>query len=155
MSTTGQLPTFASGAFYTNRRDLVVEWGHCDPAGIVFNPRFVEYFDWCSALLLEAALGLKKSEMRAAYGLAGIPVVDMQLRFLGPVTYDDSIQIYSTIASLKHSSFVVNHRLLKADNLAVECSQTRVWCGHNAEDPKKLKSCAIPIEVVEKLKSKS
>ena len=23
-------------------RELVVEWGHCDPAGIVFHPRYFE-----------------------------------------------------------------------------------------------------------------
>jgi 4-hydroxybenzoyl-CoA thioesterase len=32
-------------ASLTFRRQLTVEWGDCDPAGIVFNPRFFEYFD--------------------------------------------------------------------------------------------------------------
>ena len=31
--------------FFTFRRQLTVEWGLCDPAGIVFNSRFFEYFD--------------------------------------------------------------------------------------------------------------
>jgi hypothetical protein len=31
-----------------------------DPAGIVFNPNFFGFFDWSSALLLEAATGLAK-----------------------------------------------------------------------------------------------
>src|SRR5215471_16262682 len=37
------------------RRQFTVEWGHCDPAGIVFNSRFFEYFDWSAWQLFEAA----------------------------------------------------------------------------------------------------
>ena len=32
-------------AYLVNRRVFTIEWGLCDPAGIVFNPRF-EFFDW-------------------------------------------------------------------------------------------------------------
>jgi 4-hydroxybenzoyl-CoA thioesterase len=31
---------------FVNRRQFMIEWGHCDPAGIVFNSRFFEFFDW-------------------------------------------------------------------------------------------------------------
>jgi acyl-CoA thioesterase FadM len=32
-----------------------IEWGACDPARFVFNPRFIEWFDACTAGLFEAA----------------------------------------------------------------------------------------------------
>ena len=62
-------------------RKLTVEWGHCDPAGIVFNPRLFEFFDWSTALLLRAALGVDKADMLSAYGVAGIPLVDVARHF--------------------------------------------------------------------------
>ena len=66
-------------------RKLTIEWGHCDPAGIVFNPRFFEFFDWSTALLLQAALGMPKTELLAAYGIVGIPLVDTKANFLRAV----------------------------------------------------------------------
>jgi len=35
------------------RRERRVEWGDCDPARIVFNPRFFEWFDAQTALIFE------------------------------------------------------------------------------------------------------
>ena len=29
----------------TNRRDVRIVWGDCDPAGIVYYPRYFEMFD--------------------------------------------------------------------------------------------------------------
>ena len=52
----------------SHRRSLTVEWGQCDPAGIVFNPRYFEFFDWSTALLLDSALGMNKAAMMAAWG---------------------------------------------------------------------------------------
>jgi len=57
------------------RRTFTVEWGHCDPAGIVFNSRFFEFFDWSSWLLFERALGVRPSALGPTFGIVGIPLV--------------------------------------------------------------------------------
>jgi 4-hydroxybenzoyl-CoA thioesterase len=147
-----QIPDFVKGAFFVNRRDIVVEWGHCDPAGIVFHPRFIEYFDWCCVLLLESATGLTKAEMGKVYDFSGIPIVDLKAKFLGQVTYGDKVSNFSTMSKLKRSNFEIRHALVKGDKVAVECVQTRVWCGHDPENPSKLKSRPIPEEVAAKLR---
>ena len=46
-----------------SRRQFTIEWGHCDPAGIVFNARFFEFFDRGTWGLFEAALGVKPHEL--------------------------------------------------------------------------------------------
>lgn len=152
MNTADEIPEFVNSDYLVNKRELTVEWGHCDPAGIVFHPRFIEYFDWCCVLLLEKATGFTKSELGSVYGLAGIPIVDLQVRFLDVVSYDDRVQIYSTASELKRSSFVIRHCLVKRSSVAVECVQTRVWCISNPRDPKRLKAGAIPEEIVGKLR---
>ena len=51
-----------------HRRRSRIEWGDCDPAGIVFYPRYFAIFDASTALLFEHVLGLRKAEMLAACG---------------------------------------------------------------------------------------
>ncbi len=38
---------------FTNRRTVRIEWGDCDPAGIVFYPRYIAMFDHSTVLLIE------------------------------------------------------------------------------------------------------
>ena len=46
-------------ASFIYRRKLTIEWGQCDPAGIVFNSRFFEIFDASTWQMFESALGVK------------------------------------------------------------------------------------------------
>ena len=71
-------------ANFLSRRQFTIEWGHCDPAGIVFNSRFFEFFDWGTWTLFEAALGVKSPDLAGAFGIMGIPLVDASARFLAP-----------------------------------------------------------------------
>ena len=130
-----------------SKRQILVEWGHCDPAGIVFNPRFFEWFDACTAGLF-AHVGLPKPQLIKAYGIVGIPLVETQARFLLPSRFGDLITIESSIIGFKRSSFDVEHRLFNAGALAVEGRETRVWAGRHPDDPARLKSQTIPPEVV-------
>jgi 4-hydroxybenzoyl-CoA thioesterase len=136
---------------FSNTRTLTVEWGHCDPAGIVFNPRFFEYFDWSTATLLEAALGLPKPALLLHYELAGIPLVDTGATFLAPARFGDVVQVTSTIVELKRSAFSVRHRLVRDETLCVEGRETRVWAGRHPDDPGRLKGKPIPGDVLAKL----
>jgi 4-hydroxybenzoyl-CoA thioesterase len=131
-------------------RRLKIEWGHCDPAGIVFNPRFFEYFDWSTALLVSVRLGVEKSEMRLKYGVAGIPLVDTSATFHRPARYGDEIEIVSTIALVGRSSFEVRHMLFNKGALAVEGREKRVWVVEEADG--RLKSRPMPEEVAQRLR---
>lgn len=112
---------------FSHARVLTIEWGHCDPAGIVFNPRFFEYFDWSTALLLAAATGLDKNKLLKAHGAAGIPLVDTRAIFKAPLRYGEEARIVSTVTGLRDSSFDVTHQLYKGETLCVEGFETRVW----------------------------
>ena len=132
---------------FSNTRRLIVEWGHCDPAGIVFNPRFFEYFDWSTALLVEQALGLSKPAMIATYDIVGIPLVDTRARFIAPARFGDEVTIVSAFLSVKRTSFEVRHRLFNGGELGVEGHEVRVWAGRDPADPAKLKGNDIPADV--------
>ena len=86
---------------FHNIRELTIEWGQCDPAGIVFNPRFFEIFDASTAFLFAAALGMNKRAMMNTYNMAGFPLVKTQADFKVPAAFGDKIQVDSTVAALR------------------------------------------------------
>jgi 4-hydroxybenzoyl-CoA thioesterase len=134
-----------------NTHQVTVEWGHCDPAGIVYFPNYFTYFDASTNALFLRALGCNKYEMLKRYGIIGIPLVDVGARFIVPSTFGDVVTIESSVAEVRRSSFRMLHRLLKGDTLAVEGTETRVWAGRDPGNPDKLKGMPIPAEVVAKL----
>ena len=140
-------------AKFIHRRRFTIEWGHCDPAGIVFNSRFFEFFDWGTWMLFEAALGVKPSELAAAFGIAGMPLVDAGARFLAPARFGDDVELSSHIREFRRSSFDVEHRLSVGTTVAVEGHETRVWATRNPADPSKMKSHPIPAEVTARFRA--
>ena len=131
----------------TNRKTIHVEWGDCDPAGIVYYPRYFAYFDNCTAALFEAA-GLPKHKMLKAYGIVGIPMVDTRARFLAPSHFGDDVIVESSITQWRRSSFDVQHKLFRSELLAVECSETRVWAVRSTADPDAIEGQAVPPDVI-------
>ncbi len=51
-------------------REVEVEWGDCDPAGIVFYPNFYAWFDASSHALLDA-LGFSHALLRERFSIIG------------------------------------------------------------------------------------
>ena len=133
----------------TNQRTIRVEWGDCDPAGIVYFPRYFEIFDACTVALFERA-GFRKRPMLQSFGTAGIPLVDIKSRFMIPSHFGDDVTVESSITKWGTSSFVVRHQLRKDGALAVECFETRVWVARASDNPDRFEPRPIPAEVKEK-----
>jgi len=131
---------------FKNRRKIQINWGDCDPAGIVYFPRYFEMFDACTGALFEKA-GLPKHEMLKKYGIVGIPMVDTRAKFFGPATFGDTVEVESRIADWGNSSFSVEHKIFKGETLIAEGFEKRVWTARTAEGDGALKSQAIPAEV--------
>ncbi|MBI5130701.1 MAG: acyl-CoA thioesterase [Rhodopseudomonas palustris] len=134
---------------FTNRRDVQIQWGDCDPANIVYYPRYFAMFDDSTSVLFEAA-GCSKQDLVRVYGLVGIPMVDTRAKFYIPSTYGDWITIESRIEKFNRSSFEVVHNVRKGEALAIEAFETRVLVGRDPNDPGKLKSAAVPSSIIEK-----
>jgi len=136
----------------TNRRDVRIVWGDCDPAGIVYYPRYFEMFDTSTTALFERALGMTKYQFLKAHDSLGYPMVDTRARFLLPTRYGDDVVIETTITEIRRSSFDIRHRLMKDGALAVEGFETRVWVGRDPDDPDKIRGRPLPDDMVAKLK---
>jgi 4-hydroxybenzoyl-CoA thioesterase len=131
-----------------NSRQVEIEFGDCDPAGIVYYPNYFRMFDAATAHLFEAALGMKKIAWTRHYGIVGIPMVDTGARFIKPARFGDVVTITSTITGFRRSSFEVGHQVFHEGMLAIEARETRVWTGRDPDDPDTLKSVPLPDDVV-------
>jgi 4-hydroxybenzoyl-CoA thioesterase len=133
----------------TNRKTIQIEWGDCDPAQIVYYPRYLAYFDACTTALFRKA-GLPKRQMLKTYQIVGIPLVDLRVSFKAPSRFSDTVVVESEITEWRRSSFCVRHRLFNKSVLAVECFEIRVWAAVSESDPEKIESRPVPREVIEK-----
>jgi 4-hydroxybenzoyl-CoA thioesterase len=129
-------------------RQVEIEFGDCDPAGIVYFPNYFRMFDASTAYLFEAALGMKKIAWIERFAILGIPVVDTGATFTRPSRFGDVVTITSTIAAFKRSSFEVTHTLTNGGEVAIEGRETRVWVARDPHDPRKLKALAVPDQVI-------
>jgi 4-hydroxybenzoyl-CoA thioesterase len=136
---------------FTITRKTRVEWGDCDPAGIIFYARYFDMFDVSTTMLIERALGMKKIDYLKAFNFAGHPLVETRARFRLPTRFGDEVTIESVVVACGRSSFKVEHRLTHDGALAVEGFETRVWVGRVRDDPKRIKSQPIPPDVVARL----
>ena len=135
----------------TNTRRTRIEWCDCDPAGIIFYPRYFDMFDTSTTVLIERALGMKKAEYLKAYAFAGHPPMESRARFRQPTRFGDEVTIETALIACGDTSFSLEHRLLKDGAVAVEAAETRMWAVRNRDDPARIEAQPIPREVVARL----
>jgi 4-hydroxybenzoyl-CoA thioesterase len=118
MSTTGKEIT------YTAR----VEFGDCDPAGIVWFPNFFRWIDAASRHFFAECGVPRWEETMQTLGVIGTPLVDTHTRFVKTASYGDTLQIAVRIAEWRDKSFVQTYRVTRGDDLsssAKKCGSSR------------------------------
>jgi 4-hydroxybenzoyl-CoA thioesterase len=95
-------------------REVLVRFGDCDPAGIVFYPRYFEMFnnlveDWCAH-----GLGTSFRELHQERGL-GLPTVSIQTEFVAPSRLGDVLHAELEVEKIGGASITVLIRLLGED----------------------------------------
>jgi 4-hydroxybenzoyl-CoA thioesterase len=131
--------------FFTRTRRI--EWGECDPAGIVYAPRYLDMFGESTILMFEHAGLPRKRDMLRELDVAGFPMVDVSARFLLPASYGDVVTIETAAPVFVNSSFTVEHRLMLDGQLCVECTEKRVWTVPAPDRPGGLRAERVPDSV--------
>ena len=95
-------------------RDVQVRFGDCDPAGIVYYPRYFEMFnnlveDWCAD-----GLGTSFQELIGVREL-GLPLASVQTDFAATSKLGDALRAELSVQRIGSSSITVAIRLLGAD----------------------------------------
>ncbi len=109
----------------TGRFACEVQWGDCDPAGIIFYPTYFRWFDAASWAFF-ASVGYAPKRLRAE-GRA-LPLVNAECRFAHPAEQGDRCEVRSRIARFGGKSFVVAHEVVRSDGMLMASgAETRVW----------------------------
>ena len=122
-----------------------IMWGDLDALGIVFYPRYYEWFDACGHLFFEKInlnIGELWSERKILFGLA-----ETSCRYFSPARYHQSIRIVTKIGALEEKTLVLKHRIHAStdDTLMVEGYENRICL--DVSDPKNFNAIAIPQDI--------
>jgi len=146
MSDTRFDPSESAGNF-TARQHIRVEWGHCDPARIIYNPNYFRWMETGVHLLFGAAginleeLTLKDPDFRA------VPLVNTEAAFVAPARIGDFVTHTVWISRWGAKAFDIEHRFSIKDALLVRAKQVRVWARAAPDDPDTLRAIPVPDDV--------
>jgi 4-hydroxybenzoyl-CoA thioesterase len=128
-----------------------VRWGDVDAAGIVFYPRFFEWYDLgCEALF--AALGLPWPELFPKHGIVGVPIVESGSRFASPARYGDTLEIRALVAWVKEKTFRMEYEIAVGARLCATGFEVRAWVKRPLSAEERLQAVPIPEDVVRRLR---
>ena len=102
-----------------------LQWGDCDPAGIIFYPTYFRWFD-AATWNMFAQAGYHAKRMRAEH--RAMPLVAADCQFKHPAEQQDRAEVRSRILRWGGKSFVVGHEVVREEGtLLAQGSETRVW----------------------------
>jgi YbgC/YbaW family acyl-CoA thioester hydrolase len=105
--------------------DATVSWGDCDPAGIVFYPR---YFHWMDSAFhdLLCDRGFTARTLRERFGVV-TPIVEAGATFHAPAGPGDPLRIEVSIEHFGTRSFRVAYRFTRGETHLLDGFESRVW----------------------------
>ena len=121
----------ASASARTVVHAVRVEFGDCDPAGIVWFPNFFRWIDAASRNFFTVCGVPPWSQLEARTGVLGTPVVDIQSRFVNSASYGDQLAIHTQVTEWRGKSFVMRYRVLRGEGdaatLIMSCDEVRIF----------------------------
>ncbi len=133
----------------TATQRIRVEWAHCDPAGIIFNPHYYIWMDSGTHALLQAAGFDLIGQTHDDNLFRGCPLVASNMAFKRPLYFGDVTLLSSRVEKFGNTSLVVAHEFRQGENpnpVAVG-QEVRVWGYSDAEQPAKLIAKVVPEEI--------
>jgi 4-hydroxybenzoyl-CoA thioesterase len=84
----------------------IIRFAHCDPAGIVFYPRYAELCNEVVEDWFRDGLGVDFRALHEEHRL-GIPTVRLEVEYLHPSTYGDSLDFSLGVRAIGTSSLTL------------------------------------------------
>ena len=108
-----------------------VRYGECDLQGVVFNAHYLAYVDVAITELWRTAFGGYQEMLDRD---VDIVVAEAQLRFHASARFDDELTLEATVTHMGITSIVSRHRILRDDELLVECTIRHVFVDRPGAD---------------------
>ncbi len=123
----------------------VIEWGECDPLGIIFYPNFYRWMDNASWQMFHAA-GLTLASFEERFAIIGTPLVETGCQFMSPGRPGDALTVTTTIPEWRGRAFRVEHHFACAEREVAQGFEVRVPVRAD-EGPAGVAACGVPEEV--------
>lgn len=99
-------------------RSKRIRFAHCDPAGIVFYPRYVELFNEVVEDWFADGLGVDFHALHEEHRL-GIPAVRLDVEYFFPSRYGDTLRFCLAVAEIGNTSLSLEIGAWAGDDLRV------------------------------------
>ena len=124
-----------------------VQFGDCDPAGIVFFPNFSRWMDEAS-LAFFMALGLPPwRELVKTRGIIGTPLLEIHTKFMRPATYGEAIEVHTCVEEWSAKTFRHRHVVKRGDTVLCEGTEVRAFCIRDPANPDRIKAIPVPEDI--------
>lgn len=110
----------------TYQRTIPIEFNHCDPAGIVFYPRYFEMTNSVIENFFADVVGRSFASMHSG-AQNGVPTVSIVADFMAPSRLGDKVLFSLVITKLGRSSVTVTIEGRMAEELRMRATLTLVW----------------------------
>jgi 4-hydroxybenzoyl-CoA thioesterase len=94
---------------------IVVRFGDCDPAGLVYYPVLLHYCHVAMEEFFAARCGIEYGRLLEEEGL-GFPTVKIEAEFTSPFVYGDAAEVEVQVSRTGRSSAVFDYRLRRASD---------------------------------------
>jgi 4-hydroxybenzoyl-CoA thioesterase len=121
-----------------------VEFGHCDPAGIIWYPNFFHWLDAASRYFFEQCGVPTWAETERTMGIIGTPIVDTKARFLKTATYGEKLAIHTRISEWRSKSFVINYVVKRGEDIILEAEDVRIFAERRDDGKNGIRALPIP-----------
>ena len=121
-----------------------VEFGDCDPAGIVWFPNFFRWIDAASRNFFTQCGVPRWEETTRTLGVIGTPLVDTHSRFLKTASYGDTLAVHVTVKEWRDKSFVQTYRITREDDLIMECEEVRIFATTRNDGKNSIRAVPVP-----------
>ena len=115
-------------------RDIRIEFNHCDPAGIVFFPRYLEMLNSMAENFFRDRLDYPFEAITLRDGF-GVPTVRLETDFRAPSRLGDLVRFTLVVAAVGRSSLDLHHSARLGDELRLEARQRLVWINNGRAAP--------------------
>ena len=129
----------------THRVD--VQFGDCDPAGIVFFPNFSRWMDAASLAFFMQCGVPPWRELVQTRGIIGTPLLEINTRFLKAATYGETLVIETSVEEWRHKAFVQHHRVTRGEDVICEGREVRAFVIRDAAEGGRLRAIPIPEDI--------
>ncbi len=134
----------------TTTMTVEVRFGDCDPAGIVFFPRYHRWMD-AASLHFFTTFGVPPWHvLERINGIIGTPMLEHHTRFMRSANYGETLEIRTEVEEWRPKVFVQKHVIYRGADLLCESRETRAFCVRDPDDRARIRAIPIPEDVLER-----